>query len=67
VIVLNTLVREGADLMEPRNMVIVALIIVLGMGRMSFSLGGVHLEGIGLAGVAGVVLNLLLPHPRKRT
>lgn len=67
VVGLNSLVREGADLMEPRNMVIVALIIVLGMGKMTFSLGGLHLEGIGLAGVAGVLLNLLLPVPRKRT
>ncbi len=67
VVGLNSLVREGADLMEPRNMVIVALIIVLGMGKMTFSLGGVRLEGIGLAGVAGVLLNLLLPLPRKRT
>jgi uracil permease len=66
VVGLNSLVREGADLMEPRNMVIVALIIVLGMGKMTFSLGGLHLEGIGLAGVAGVLLNLLLPVPRKQ-
>ncbi|WP_428562593.1 MAG: uracil-xanthine permease family protein [Solidesulfovibrio sp. DCME] len=66
VVGLNSLVREGADLMEPRNMVIVALIIVLGMGKMTFSLGGLHLEGIGLAGVAGVVLNLVLPLPRRK-
>lgn len=67
VVGLNSLVREGADLMEPRNMVIVALIIVLGMGKMVFSVGGLHLEGIGLAGVAGVVLNFILPLPRKKT
>lgn len=66
VVGLNSLVREGADLMEPRNMVIVALIIVLGMGKMAFTLGGVRLEGIGLAGVAGVVLNAILPRPRKK-
>ena len=66
VVGLNSLVLAAADLMEPRNMVIVALIIVLGMGRMTFSLGGLRLEGIGLAGVAGVLLNLLLPLPRKK-
>ena len=65
VVGLNSLVREGSDLMEPRNMVIVALILVLGIGRMAFSFGDVHLEGIGLAGVAGVVLNLVLPKGRK--
>ena len=65
VVGLNSLVLEGSDLMEPRNMVIVALILVFGIGRMTFSFGGVHLEGIGLAGVAGVVMNLILPHSRR--
>lgn len=65
VVGLNSLVREGADLMEPRNMAIVALVIVLGMGRMAFSFGGIHLEGIGLAGVVGVVLNAVLPRSPK--
>jgi len=64
VVGLNSLVQDGQDLMKPRNMVIVALIVVLGMGKMSFNLGGVHLEGIGLAGVAGVLLNALLPRDR---
>ncbi len=65
VVGLNSLVREGADLMEPRNMAIVALVIVLGMGKMAFSFGGIHLEGIGLAGVVGVVLNAVLPRTAK--
>ena len=65
VVGLNSLVREGADLMEPRNMAIVALIIVFGMGKMAFSFGGIHLEGIGLAGVVGVVLNAVLPRSPK--
>jgi uracil permease len=65
VVGLQSLVREGADLMEPRNMAIVALIIVFGMGKMAFSFGGIHLEGIGLAGVVGVVLNAVLPRSPK--
>ncbi|WP_243358833.1 uracil-xanthine permease family protein [Fundidesulfovibrio terrae] len=64
VVGLNSLVQDGQDLMKPRNMVIVALIVVLGMGKMSFSFWGVHLEGIGLAGVAGVLLNAILPRDR---
>ncbi|GAB6038778.1 uracil-xanthine permease family protein [Fundidesulfovibrio butyratiphilus] len=61
VVGLNSLVLAGQDLLRPRNMVLVALIVVLGMGKMSFSFFGVHLEGIGLAGVAGVALNIILP------
>lgn len=57
VIGLNTLVRAGEDLTEARNMIIVAVILVFGIGGMSlFTLGG-----IGLAGIIGVVLNLVLP------
>ncbi|WP_432823772.1 uracil-xanthine permease family protein [Trichloromonas sp.] len=61
VVGLNTLVRAGHDLLEPRNLAVVALILVCGIGGMEFSLGGVSLKGIGLAGLAGVVLNLVLP------
>ena len=58
VVGLNTLVKAGDDLTEPRNLIIVAVILVFGIGGMSiFTLGG-----IGLAGIAGVVLNLVLPH-----
>jgi uracil permease len=65
VVGLNTLVRAGEDLTEPRNLSIVALILVFGIGGMSFSLGKFTLGGIGLAGVSGVVLNLVLPRTRK--
>ncbi len=56
---LNSLVRAGQDLLRPRNMVIVALII-FGVGGMQVSMGGFKLAGIGPAAVTGVVLNLLL-------
>ena len=61
VVGLNTLVKAGDDLSEPRNLIIAAIILVFGIGGMSiFTLGG-----IGLAGIAGVVLNLALPHRKK--
>ncbi len=71
VIGLNTLVRSGDDLTKPRNLVIVSLILVCGIGGMvletgSFSIfditvNNIKLEKIGLAGVIGIVLNLILP------
>ncbi len=67
VVGINTLVRAGQDLMEPRNMVIVALIVIFGVGGMSFSTGEFKLEGIGLAGITGVVLNLLLPEGKRQS
>lgn len=61
VVGLNTLVRAREDLLEPRNMVVVALIIIFGVGGMQFSIGSFKLGGIGLAAVTGVLLNLILP------
>ncbi len=67
VIGINTLVRAGTDLMQPRNLTIVAVILVFGIGGMNFDLTIVKLGGIGLAGIAGVLLNLLLPQARKQS
>ena len=61
VVGLNTLVKAGEDLTEARNLSIVALILVCGIGGMVLSFGKFTLGGIGLAGVLGVVLNLVLP------
>ncbi|MBU2519026.1 MAG: uracil-xanthine permease family protein [Proteobacteria bacterium] len=61
VVGINTLVRAGHDLMNPRNLTIVALIVIFGTGGMALPIGSFKLAGIGLAGVVGVVLNLVLP------
>jgi uracil permease len=61
VVGLNTLVKAGDDLTEPRNLIIVAIILVAGIGGMTISVNEFTLRGIGLAGIVGVVLNLILP------
>lgn len=61
VVGLNTLVKAGDDLTEPRNLTIVAVILVVGIGGMAVSVNEFTLRGIGLAGIVGVVLNLILP------
>lgn len=65
VVGLNTLVRAGDDLTEPRNLAIVALILVCGIGGMVLSFGKFTLGGIGMAGILGVLLNLILPRSRQ--
>ncbi len=65
VVGLNSLVKAGDDLMESRNLTIVALIIIFGISGMSFSFGSFRLEGIGLAGILGIFLNLVLPKTKK--
>jgi uracil permease len=61
VVGLNTLVKAGQDLTEPRNLTIIALILVFGIGGMAFSVSDFTMKGIGLAGIVGVTLNLILP------
>ncbi len=67
VIGLNTLVKSGEDLTEARNLSVVALILVFGIGGMSFSAGEFTLQGIGLAGISGVVMNAILPRKTNNT
>jgi uracil permease len=65
VVGMNMLVRAGDDLMEPRNLALVAIIVIFGVGGMSLPLGGeARLGGIGLAGITGVMLNLILPRSK---
>jgi uracil permease len=64
VVGLSNLMSGGDDLTKPRNLIIVAMILVLGIGGMHFSIGTFTLGGIGLAGVVGVVLNLILPREK---
>ncbi len=61
VVGLNTLVRAGQDLLEARNLVIVSVTLVAGLGGMVLKFGSVELRGIGLAGLVAVILNLLIP------
>lgn len=66
VVGMNTLVRAGHDLSEPRNLAVVSLIVIFGVGGMSFSVGSFKLAGIGLAAVTGIVLNLALPRGKTK-
>lgn len=65
VVGLNTLVKAGKDLGNPRRLIIVALILVFGIGGMCFSAGEFTIEGIGLAAITGVTLNLIIPDKNK--
>ncbi len=65
VVGVNTLVKSGQDLTKPRNLIIVSVILVCGIGGMQFDVASVPLKGIGLAGILGLVLNLILPAEKE--
>lgn len=61
VVGMQSLMTQGESLMKPRTLVIIAVILVFGVGGMSFEAGAFALEGIGLCSIVGIVLNLVLP------
>nr|WP_218056458.1 uracil-xanthine permease family protein [Gilliamella apicola] len=62
---INILVKHKVDLSVPRNMCIVSLVLVFGIGGMIFDFGSYTLQGISLCGILAIVLNLILPHQVK--
>ena len=58
---LNTLIKSHVDLHKPRNMAIVAVTLVFGIGGMAFGIGKFSLQGISLCGIVAILLNLILP------
>ncbi|MDD3324732.1 MAG: uracil-xanthine permease family protein [Sulfurospirillaceae bacterium] len=61
---IETLIKEKVDMADPRNMIIVSIILVFAIGGMKFDLGGVAFSGIGLGAIVGIFLNLVLPKTR---
>jgi len=62
---IRTLSEAKIDFAHSRNLIVVSLILVLGLGgaKIPVSLGGVHLElhGMSLAALVGILANALLP------
>lgn len=57
VVGLNALIRHQVDLSQARNLIIVGVTLVFGIGGMVIGL----IEGIALCSIVAIVLNLLLP------
>lgn len=57
----NALVHARVDMSRPRNLVIASVVLTAGIGDMTVTCGRFCLGGIGLAGLVGVLLNLVLP------
>jgi uracil permease len=58
---LNTLIKNQVDLHKSRNLVIVAVTLVFGVGGMAFGIGKFSLQGVSLCGIVAIVLNFILP------
>lgn len=60
---LRMLVENKVDFSDKRNLVIASVILVIGVGGAALRIEGLHLEieGMALATIVGIVLNLILP------
>ncbi|MGE8495883.1 MAG: uracil-xanthine permease family protein [Pseudomonas sp.] len=61
VVGLNTLIRNQVDLSEARNLIIVSVTLVFGIGGMTIGTPEFALSGISLSAICALVLNLVLP------
>lgn len=62
----RTVVQSQVDFSDRRNLIIAAVILILGVGDASVALGPVTLHGMPLAAIVGVLLNLVLPHENRQ-
>ena len=63
---INNLVKNKVDLGDTRNLVIVSLILILGIGGAELTFGNFTIGGIGLSALVGVILNLILPQNKAK-
>ncbi len=62
---LHLLAQTQEDLMSPRNMTIVGIVLVIPVGGLTLGAGNFAISGIGLGGLIGVLLNIILPDPKE--
>ncbi len=64
---LKTLMDAKVNLSNARNLCIVSVTLVTGIGGLAVQIGSFSLQGISLCGVLAVLLNLLLPKETAET
>ena len=66
---LRMLVTNKVDFDENRNLMIASVVIILGVGMetasLSIPLGNYSLPGMATSALVGILLNLILPQPKK--
>ncbi len=58
---LKILIEAKTDLMEPRNLIIISLVLTTGIGGLALNFGDFVLSGVGLSSLLAIVLNMILP------
>lgn len=61
----SNMIHNKTDMSNPRNLIIVSLILTTGIGGAILTIGNISMTGIGLSALLGVVLNLILPRTKE--
>lgn len=64
---LRMMIDSKLDLGNKRNLIIVSVILVIGIGEATLKIGNFDLHGMALAAIIGIVLNLVLPYDKDES
>lgn len=62
---LKTLIDAKVDMTKTRNLIIVSVMLVVGLGSAAINIGSCTFTGMSMAAIFGIILNLILPHEKK--
>ena len=62
---IQNLIQHKVDLNHTRNTIIISVTLTIGIGGAILTYGNFAMSGIGLSAIVGVLLNLVLPHPKE--
>lgn len=62
---IQNLIRHKVNLNHTRNTIIISVTLTIGIGGAILTYGNFAMSGIGLSAIVGVLLNLVLPHPKE--
>ena len=65
----RNMVEAKVDLTKPRNLIVAALILVISIGvtygaQGGVAIGPIHLSGLAIAAMVGVILNAIFPREK---
>jgi len=64
---IQNLIQHKVNLNHTRNTIIISVTLTIGIGGAILTYGNFAMSGIGLSAIVGVLLNLVLPHPKEET
>lgn len=62
---IQNLIQHKVNLNYTRNTIIISVTLTIGIGGAILTYGNFAMSGIGLSAIVGVLLNLVLPHPKE--